>query len=268
MKPEEIINQNIEEDDEIDLSRVFMNLKRHWLTLLVSLLIGGILAGVGSYCLITPQFESTAVMFILTKETTLTSLADLQIGSQLTNDYQVVVTSRTVLQETLKDLNIESIYDYKQLKGKLTVNNPQNTRILEITAKDPDPEMAKGIADAIAKNSAEYIADTMEITPPKIIETGEVATKKSSPKNGRNALIGAIAGLCIAVAYVVISTVLNDSVTTVDDVEKYLGLSVLASLPDRSLNSDDRKKKIKRLKRKKRIIKRNENSRAKKAKRE
>ena len=248
MKPEDINNQMMEED-EIDLTQVFANLKKHWLLLVMAVIIGGVLTWAGSRFLITPQYESTATMFILTKETTLTSLADLQIGSQLTNDYKVVVTSRTVLQKTLEDLHLGDIYTYKDLKTKLVVNNPQNTRILEITALDASPERARDIANTVAKNSADYIADTMEITPPKIIETGEAADQKTTPKNGKNALIGAVIALCLAIAYVVIVTILNDSVTTVDDVEKYLGLTVLASLPDRNIDKNGRtgnKKKVRK----------------------
>ena len=42
-------------------------------------------------------------------------------------------------------------YSYKELAGKLTVENPQNTRILSLTVRDENPYMAKQIVDDIAK---------------------------------------------------------------------------------------------------------------------
>ncbi|MDO4938932.1 MAG: Wzz/FepE/Etk N-terminal domain-containing protein [Lachnospiraceae bacterium] len=239
-------SNNIDNDYiEIDLLQIFSAIRRHWLIVLLATMICGICTGVYSKFLIVPQYESKAVVFILTKETTLTSLADLQIGSQLTNDYKVVVTSRTVLQQTIEDLGLQELYTYKQLRDRISVENPQNTRILEIKAIVPNPEMAKAIVDSIAKNSAEYIADTMEITPPKIIESGEIPDLPTKPNNVKNAMLGALIGFVLAVVIIVLINVLNDSVKNEEDVEKYLGLSVLGSLPDRSISSDKKKKKKK-----------------------
>ena len=67
------------------------------------------------------------MMYVLSKETTLTSLADLQIGSQLTQDYKVMITSRPVLQQVITDLNLE--YDYEEFKEELIIENPKDTRI-------------------------------------------------------------------------------------------------------------------------------------------
>ena len=54
--------------------------------------------------------------------------------------------------------------------------------------------MAKKIADTLAKTSSDFIGDKMEVTPPKIIEEGEVPTVKTSPNTKKNVLIGALAG--------------------------------------------------------------------------
>lgn len=231
------INMNVadaEDEDEIDLLELGKELLQHWFTIVLVTLVCGSIAFCISKFLITPQYESTATMYILTKETTLASLADLQIGTQLTNDYQVVVTNRTVLQNTLDQLGLSDQLTYEDLAKKITSTNPQNTRMLQITAKDPDPQKAMDIANTIAKNSSEFIADMMEITPPKVIEKGILPLKKSSPSNAKNAIIGAVIGFLLVSAFFVIRFLMNDAVTTEEDVSRYLGLSVLASLPDRS----------------------------------
>ena len=219
--------------DTIDLLELGKELLKHWFIICVAVVAGGVLAFAYSKLLITPQYESTATMYILTKETTLTSLADLQIGTQLTNDYKVVVTTRTILQDTLEELGLSDVLNYKQFKQKITITNPTSSRILEITVKDPDPVRARDLTNALAKNASDFIADTMEITPPKIIEEGIVAEQKSSPSNGKNTAIGALIGFVIAAGIVTVMFLMNDAVTTEDDVKKYLELSVLASLPNR-----------------------------------
>ncbi len=211
--------------------------------------MGGALAFCISRFAITPQFTSTSMMYILSKETTLTSLADLQIGSQLTNDYKTIISSRPVLQNVVDKLQLP--YTYKTLSRKVKIDNPQNTRIITIAVKDPDPQMAKTITDAIAETSSDFIGEIMEMVPPKIIETGEVPVLKSSPSNSRNALIGAFLGGAIVCALVVIRMLLNDTIINTDDVSNYLGLSVLASVPEREVTSEEEKNEKKSVSKKK-----------------
>lgn len=227
-------NQNVpyENDEiEIDLLELLKALKRRfWIILAVTFLCGGI-AGAFSKFVLTPQYTSTAMVYILSKETTLTSLADLQIGSQLTKDYAVIVTSRPVLEDVIEELGLNTTI--KDFKKKITIDNPKDTRILKISVEDPSPQMAKTIADAIANTSSEYIGDIMEMVPPKMIESGEVPTQKTSPSNGKNAVLGAMIGFVAVCGIVVLEVLMNDTVRTEDDVEKYLGLTVLAMIPER-----------------------------------
>ena len=224
-----------EDEDEIDLLELWRYLLRFWYVVAVSAVICGVAAFFCSRFFIAPQYESTATMYILTRETTLTSLADLQIGSQLTNDYAVVVKNRTVLDRTIEELGIGGDkMTFETLSKAISTENPSNTRMLKITASNPDPQLAMDIANTVAKNASEFIADTMEITPPKVIEKGVLAETKSSPNNTRNGLIGAAAGFVLAGVILVIRFLMNDAVITEEDVTKYLSLPVLALLPDRT----------------------------------
>ncbi|MCD8371007.1 MAG: Wzz/FepE/Etk N-terminal domain-containing protein [Clostridiales bacterium] len=217
---------------EIDLLELLMELKQRLLLIVAAALIcGGLAAGYSRFVLI-PQYQSTVMMYVLSKETTLTSLADLQIGTQLTADYQIIVTSRPVLEDVIEKLNLDMTY--KELRERITIGNPNDTRILSITAEDADPVMAKEIADQMAETASNYIGDIMELVPPKLIESGEIPLEKSSPNNTRNALIGAFVGAFLACAWVTAEMILNDTIRSEEDVERYLGLNVLASVPERS----------------------------------
>ena len=219
-------NQNQMNNDndevEIDLLELLLAMKKKlWAIILAAVVCGGI-AGVYSKLVLTPQYTSTAMMYILSKETTLTSLADLQIGSQLTADYKVILSSRPVLTSVISENHLDMTYE--QLKSKITTDNPSDTRILTVTVTDPDPVLAKQLADSIASTSSEYIGDIMEMVPPKIIEKGT--------NNKKNAMLGAVAGIVIACGVIVLTVLMNDTIRSEEDVERYLGLTVLASIPD------------------------------------
>ena len=121
---------------------------------------------------------------------------------------------------------------YGQLKAKIRITNPADTRILNLTVTDTDPVRAKAIVDKVADASSDYIGDIMEMIPPKIIEEGVVPPLPASPSIQKNAVLGGLAFAVFACGLITLRVILNDTVRSEEDVEKYLGISVLASIPD------------------------------------
>lgn len=220
------------EDDEIeiDLKELFFELMNNWGLIVVSTVLVAIIAFCISKFIMVPQYSSTAQMYVFTKSTSITSLADLQTSSNLTSDYTVVITGRPVLEQVIKNLGLED-EDYASLGGKITVNNPANSRILEITVTHPSPEMAKHIADEVAEVSGAFISDKMDQDPPSVIQNGYIAEDPISPNTLMNTILGAVIGASLAMAIVVISYLLNDTIMTAEDIERKLGMHVLGSLP-------------------------------------
>lgn len=242
------------EETEIDLRELLFALKRRLLIILAAALAGGIIAGAYTRLMVTPVYRSTATMLVISKETTLTSLADLQLGSQLTQDYSVLIKSRPVLEEVIDNLGLDM--SYGALKSAISINNPTDTRILEISVTDSDPELARDLVNELVNTGSVYIGDQMEVVPPKIIEEGEMPGAPVSPSLARNVGMGAAAGLALAAGIVILISILNDTIKSEDDVEKYLRIPTLASIPDRKDYISDRtgksnKKKKKRKRRKK-----------------
>lgn len=236
---------------EIDLREVFFALKKRALIILAALVAGALIAGAYTKLLVTPMYSSTATMLVLSKDTTLTSIADLQLGTQLTNDYSVLITSRPVLEEVIDNLGLDM--GYGSLKGAITLNNPSNTRILEITVQNSDPERARDLVNELAHTASDYIGDKMEVIPPKVIEEGEVSTSQISPNTKKNIMLGALAGAVLAAGVVVLMSVLDDSIRSEDDIENFLGMPTLASVPDRKdYISGKTKKKTKKKRRRRR----------------
>ena len=241
-----VATPDVNDDEvEIDLREVFQALKRKILLILMVALIGGCGAGAYTQFMMTPIYSSTSSMLVLSKETTLTSLADLQLGASLTSDYTVLITSTPVLEQVIENLKLDMTVE--DLKDSITIDNPTDTRILEITVDNADSALAKDIVDEVANVSSSYIGDKMEVIPPKIIEVGKIATVRTSPSVKKNVEIGFLLGFVACAAIVVILAVMDDTIKSEDDIEKYLGISVLAKVPDRKdfVNVKNKKNKKK-----------------------
>ena len=228
--------QNLQDntDIEIDVLELFhVLLNKFWIILLAGIIAGLAFIG-GTILFITPQYESTTKMYVLSKQdnNTLTQ-QDMQTSLSLTKDYAELIKSRTVTEGVIAQLNLDLTHD---------------TRILSITVTDADPYEACKIANAIRDVAANHIKNVMDIDAVNVVETANIPDQQSSPSISKNGIIGVLLGVLLSVAIILIAYISNDTVKTQEDVEKYLGLSVLGTIP---LTETDRKKKKKKQKQKK-----------------
>lgn len=223
------MGKNTNEEMEIDLVDIFYLIRaRLWLIILSGLLLATVV-GLYSSFLITPIYSSTTKLYILTKSTSITSLADIQLGTQLTQDYMVLVKSRKVVTQVNDNLDLNLTYE--QLADIITVTNPSNTRILEITAEYSDSLIAKQIVDEFAEVSQVQIAKVMDTEEPTIVDEGYAPPDPSSPNTMKNTIIGGLIGAFLAAGITIVLHLMDDTIKTSEDIEKYLNISTLGLIP-------------------------------------
>lgn len=225
------MNNNLYEDDEIDLMEIFFELRKHMVIICLAAVLGGLLAFCATKFFMTPVYTAENSMLVITKETTLASLADLQMGSQLTNDYKVLATSRPVLESVIKKLDLNM--SYGGLKGSISIDNPSNTRILVLQVTHESPELALKIVRAVTSEASAYIGDMVEVVPPKIIDEGVLPISPTSPNVKKNTAMGILLGILLSCGIVALKVILDDTIKSDEDIEKRLGLSTLSVVPDR-----------------------------------
>ncbi len=229
----------------IDLVEVFQVIW-HWLWLIVLVALAcGTAAYAFSKFVLPEEFESTTKIYVLDKSgaggtNSQSTYSDLQVGMQLTKDYVELIKSRTVLEAVMKDNHLDQTYTYEQFAETVNVQTPADTRIVTITVTNHDPALAQKLADDIRKRSGELIIDTMQIDAVNTYEKANYPDRKSAPSCGRWAVVAALIGALAVSAVVIARYLLDDTIKTSDDVEKYLGLSNLALIPfDESVMTED-----------------------------
>ena len=216
-------------DDSIDLIELGLVLLHHWTFLLIGLLIGAIIAACITIFTITPLYRSSSTIYIFNKTTSITSLSDIQLGSQLTVDFQIIAKSREVMQAVVEDLDLNM--STGALASQVSVTNPADSHMLQITVTNADPQLACQIANSLADILRQQVADVMNTDKPSTVERAVVPTSPSSPNLTRNVEIGALIGLAVVAAILVLRFLLDDTISTEEDVRKYLGLNTLAAVP-------------------------------------
>lgn len=228
---------------EIDLLEIINILwSRFWIILGAGLL-AAVIGFVISRFVLTPTYESTTKIYILNKsENTAVTYSDVQMGTQLTKDYAELINSRYVLETVIEQLSLSEM-EYKDLLKQVSVNTPTDTRIVSITVTDIDPQQAQDIANCIREVAGEHIQNVMDIDAVNVVEEANFPMTKAGPSVIKWTVIGGILGVLLVCAVILIHYLLDDTIKTSEDVEKYLGLSTLALIPVTPDENDSRQRK-------------------------
>ena len=217
---------NMIEIDVLSLLRTIW--RKKFLILLTAILTTG-LAFAYSAFLATPQYDSTTRLYVVTQSSDnvagITN-QDLQAGSFLVKDYKEIILSQDVLKNVTTTLGITD-----DIKEKITVNIPVDTRILSITVRDSDPNQAATIANTLRDEAAKKIIEVTKVSDVTTLEAALPAEKPSTPQTRRNIVLGFVAGAFLATALVLVLEVLDDRVKRPQDIEDALGLSLLGIVP-------------------------------------
>ncbi len=228
-------DNDVVEIDLLDLGIRMLD-KIHYF--IVAFLAGAVLLNAYAYFMVVPTYESTARIYVVSSASdSVVDLSDLNIGTSLTADYEVLVLSYPVLDQVIDEMKLDM--DYEDLKEKIQLENPSNTRILNLTVTDSNPKQARDIANKVAEVSIEYLPKTMNTLAPNIAQKAQIPERKSGPSYAKYTILGAVLGVLLCAAWVTISYVMDDTIHTAEDVERYFGVVPFTTIPETDILSAD-----------------------------
>ena len=231
-----------EEETEIDLIDLAWALldKIHYIVL--CFLIGAVIMNAYSYFLARPTYKSTAKMYVVSaSKNSVVDLDALNIGTSLTADYEQLMLSYPVLEQVINKLNLDM--DSDTLAKMITLENPTDTRILNINVVSTDPKNARDIANTLMDVSVDYLPKTMSTNAPNVAQKAKLADHKDGPSYTKYTIIGALAGAFLYCMYLVVKYLMDDTIHTADDMEKYFDIVPLAVIPDVSELAPEKQQK-------------------------
>ena len=228
------------EIDLIDLAWALLD-KIHYIVL--CFLIGAVIMNAYSYFLVRPTYKSTAKMYVVSaSKNSVVDLDALNIGTSLTADYEQLMLSYPVLEQVINKLNLDM--DSDTLAKMITLENPTDTRILNINVVSTDPKSARDIANTLMDVSVDYLPKTMSTNAPNVAQKAKLADHKDGPSYTKYTMIGSLAGAFLYCMYLVVKYLMDDTIHTADDMEKYFDIVPLAVIPDvEELASEKQQKK-------------------------
>lgn len=220
-------NQNGIEINMIDL--FFYLKKKIWVIVAFFLVFT-----VAGYCvtefIMTPEYTaSTRVIILNRSDETGIVYSDLQLSSMMLSDYTALITGQNVTKEVIAQLGLEE--SPEDLTKMITVTSPENTRIVQINVTDEDPYRAANIANCVRAIASTQIKELMDVDAVNMVYEADVPIKPSAPSTMMNTVLAAAVGLVVSVTILIFAYMWDDTIRNEEDVERYLGLSVMGVIP-------------------------------------
>ncbi|MDO5300536.1 MAG: Wzz/FepE/Etk N-terminal domain-containing protein [Clostridia bacterium] len=224
-----ISSTGVPASDTIDLVELMYRLLGGWKLIVCLALVFAVTAGVYTIFFVTPMYQATSTIYVLSRSDSAINMADLQIGTALTSDYIKVFKMWEVHEEVISNLDLP--YTYTEMRSMLSVVNDSDTRMLDITFTSPSAEEAAAVANEYAKVASQYIADTMSTDKPNMMSVALVPTNPVSPNKTKNIMLGFMLGAVLTCGIITIQMLMDDKYKTAEDIRKYTGLATLAVVP-------------------------------------
>lgn len=219
---------------EVSLVDLWNILKRCWWLMLIVIVV--VATSVYIAMNVTHRDEYTATITIwamrMPDGNENVSTSDVSIATYLINDYMLLIKSDEIVDRviTAQNLTLSS----KNLAKMASVKNESGTRVMYLSVTTNSPKSAKEIANTWGTVFCDYINETMGEDMVKQVVTAREPQIPSNPISMlKILLIAMIAGIAVYALYFV-RFILDDKISSPDDVERYLGLNVLGSIPDQN----------------------------------
>lgn len=206
---------------------VYLVLSKFKYILLTAVLCAA-LAATYAFFIMKPIYAATAKLYIMGQDSS-SILADLQIGSYLTMDYQEVFKTWEVHEMVREELSLS--YSYKDMQDMLKVTNPSDTRVLYIIVKNADPHLATSMANAYAKAAKKFILETMDSEEPSTFSVALVPGTATGISRTGYVAIGLLVGTALAVVVILLKELLDTRPKTPEDIAQCADIPTLAIVP-------------------------------------
>jgi len=231
-----------EKQIEIDIIGLFHHLKKWFVIILAAALVCGVAGFLYAETFIKPTYTAETRLYVLNRSsTTAVQSGDFQLSDQLLKDYQVLITGKNVTGKVVEQLGLKM--SPNALAGKISVTALEETRVLQIVVTDGNPDRAAQIANKVCQVAAQELQRITDADAVNQLYEAEVPKAPSGPNTRRYLVIWGLVGLLIAAGILSVIFILDDSIRSEEDVERYLGLSVFGVIPDSGdIDTSSRKK--------------------------
>lgn len=218
-------------ESEVDMLELFRYLKKKIALILVVTVLFTAMGYLGTKLFGKPVYQASITLYFQTNISgSGLNYTDMQVATLLTRDGMNLIKSRSITDQVIRELRLDMTHE--ALCKKIDIIEPETaTRVMTLTVTDGDPQQAADIANAIGKYATQTIKSIMAVDAVKIVDSAIVPEKPVGPSSTRNGILFGAGAMMATVGVLCVMQVMSRTIRTEEDVERYLKLSVMGTIP-------------------------------------
>lgn len=224
-----------EESQGLTIKDILFIIRKHLIAIIAFVVVATI-AGYIATKLLPPTYKSSGSMMVSYESGGGAITSDYTFSNYITATYVEFIKEDAVLDKVSQKVDI----DTATLKSNMSVSN--KSLLITISYKSDNAEEAKLVTNTII-DTAQEVADTTEnvggVDKPVYHLLYDNLKVMTYAKDGkiqshtlRNVAIGFAIGIVLAFAYVALSELFDNSFKSSNEIERLLGIPVLAGIPE------------------------------------
>jgi succinoglycan biosynthesis transport protein ExoP len=219
----------------MELRRYLLLLRRRLILIVLCVVAGA----VGGYVVSThsPTYQAQTSLLVSSRQADSESSDQIIQLDTIIATYAALVKSTPVAQGAIKAA--QAPRSAAQVVGEIKSVVVPNTNLIDVTVTDPNAAVAQALADGVDQSFIAQVQDLNSASGPAIGSAPSVTVSQSASlpeaplptSKKRNVALGAMFGLVVSVAVVLLLDYLDITVRNADDLERDSGLPVLGVIP-------------------------------------
>lgn len=211
------------------LLELFQLLKKHLKLVITLPVVCAIAMGIVSFAVMDNTYTATTTMYVRANNTDdngQMNYNDLSASQMLSNDIATLLDSDSVKSGAAKELGLTDLDDYK-----VSVSSETTTRVITLSVTGTDAKETAEVAKAMASSVSTVAQNVGAAQSINVIDEAKTPESPSGPKRTLYIAVAFLAGIFIAVAYVVLADMLNTRIRGAEEAEELLGIPVVGRIP-------------------------------------
>lgn len=230
------------QETEIRLQDLWAILKHCWWQLLIVLVVVSMVLYIGLSATHEDEYTASLTIYVLALPgisgegdvNNMNNTAALSWATNLINDCEILIKSHDKVLEPVKisqNMNVE-LKDMERMVSIKRVS--ENARVLRLSFTSMSPERSAEIVNALGDQACEYFNGVCGVQILSVVDYAAVPENPSNPVSLMMILLVGMFCAVIVYAFHFLRFILDDKINNADDVEKYLGLSMLGVIPNKN----------------------------------
>jgi len=215
--------------DAIDLKEMIKLIKKRIKLLIIVPIIFTAIGTIVSIYFINPVYEASTTLIVRQNkvEGEAISKTDVDLSKSLIYTYVEIAKSNTVYNNTKKALNLGKI-----AKDSITISSMEETQILKIKVQNENPKLAMDITNTVGEQFALEVIRITKTDNVAVIDYAQMPEKPIKPHILLNTIVSGMLGGILILLIIFLIEYFDNTVKTENDIEKYLKISLVGTIPN------------------------------------